>query len=166
MAKTTKDIPALMPETNCLEDEGTLAFFKSLLGKNVSNVPAQIKRAGNFAESQDFIDSIGVEALKVAMEEFKVKCEYNNTDIPQTRDGADWFLDNFLSDSNIELWYSFGRKETNYFDDIDAYGTNLITRVLLDLTANHAIREGDATFLRGFHRSMILYMLNTKDKQV
>ena len=42
----------------------------------------------------------------------------------------------------------------------------MITRVLLDLASSHAIREGDATFLRAFHKIMVLYMLNTKDTQV
>ena len=67
---------------------------------------------------------------------------------------------------NIELWYSFGRSEPTYFDDLDSYGTNLMTRVLMDLAANQGIREGDAEFLRAYHKIMVLYMLNTRDAQV
>ena len=67
---------------------------------------------------------------------------------------------------NIELWYTFGRKEPTFYDDKNAYGVNLITRVLLDLSANQGIREGDALFLHAYHRVMVLYMLNTRDNQV
>ena len=64
------------------------------------------------------------------------------------------------------MWFSFSRREPSYFDDQHAYGINLITRVLLNLAANHGIREGDDTFLRAYHRIMVLYMLNTRDTQV
>ena len=39
MAKVSKDIPALMPDSTCTDDHGTLAFFRTLLGKNISNIP-------------------------------------------------------------------------------------------------------------------------------
>ena len=155
-----------MPDLNCLDDEGTLSFFRTLLGKRISNLPAQIMKSGNFAESQNFIDTLGVETLKVAMEAYKAKLDDEGFAIPETREGADSFLNNFLSQSSIQLWYEFGRQKQEYFDDLDAYSTNLMTRVLLDIAAGHAIREGDATFLRTYHRIMILYMLNTKDSQV
>ena len=67
---------------------------------------------------------------------------------------------------NIELWYTFGRQEPDYNNDMHAYGINLITRVLLDLAANQGIREGDATFIMAYHKTMVLYMLNTRDAQV
>ena len=166
MAKTTKDIPAMMPDANCVDDQGTLSFFRTLLGKKVSNLPAQIKKSGNYSEAQNFINNIGIEALKVAMVRFKEKCENDGYSPVENRHGAEEFLDKFLRSFNIELWFNFGRQEPDFFDDLDAYGTNLITRVLLDLAASHGIREGDATFLRAFHKIMILYMLNTRDTQV
>ena len=47
--KTIKDIPALMPEMTFTDDLGTLALFKNLLCKKISNIPKQIKKSGKFA---------------------------------------------------------------------------------------------------------------------
>ena len=166
MAKITKDIPALMPNPTCIDDEGTLAFFKTLLGKKISNKPSQIKKAQNFQESQDFIDSIGIEALKVALESFAEECQDSGVNYQKTDTGANKFLEDFLEKKNINLWYSF-KSEQSYFDnDMLNYGIDLITRVILDLAANQGIREGDAVFLKVYHKIMVLYMLNFKDEQV
>ena len=108
MAKVCKDIASLMPDLTCTEDEGTLAFFKTLLGKKVSNIEAKIKKSCNFAEAQNFLDSIGMEALKVAMEEFRDRCTKKGRTYERNSDGAHEFLLNFLKEMNIELWYSFG----------------------------------------------------------
>ena len=35
MAKVSKDIPLLMPVMSCIDDEGTLSYFRTLLGKNI-----------------------------------------------------------------------------------------------------------------------------------
>ena len=166
MAKVCKDIPALMPDITCIDDEGTLSFFRTLLGKRTQNTPSQIKKYSNFSECQNFIDTVGLEALKVALEVFMEKCNSEGKSFSKCLVGAKEFLMNFLTEMKIELWFNFDRKEPEFFNDMDAYGVNLVTRVLLDLTANQAICEGDATWVRAYHKIMVFYMLNTKDLQV
>ena len=136
MAKITQDIPILMPDMMCVDDEGTLSYFKTLLGKKVSNIPSQIKKSQHFAESQDFLDSVGQEALKVAIEAFAEKCSNQGDELLETLEGAKEFFEKFLKEMKIELWYSFDREEPVFYDDMHAYGANLMTRVLLDLAAN------------------------------
>ena len=166
MAKITKDIPALMPDLTCIDDEGTLAFFKVLLDKKISNLPQQIKKAQNFQEAQNFIDSIGIEALRVALETFEAECTQNGVTYEKTETGANKFLEDFLEMKNIRLWYSFKEEQQISGNDMSTYGIDLITRVILDLAANQGIREGDADFLRTYHKIMVLYMLNSKNEQV
>ena len=166
MANLTQDIPSLMPDTTCIDDKGTLSYFKTLLLKKISNIPSQIKKPQHFQESQNFLDTIGKEALKVAIEMFHENCSNRGDIIEQTEEGANKFLEKFLIEMKIELWYCFDRKEPTFQDDMHAYGVNLITRVLLDMAANQGIREGDATFLKAYHKIMVLYMLNRKDVQV
>ena len=104
--------------------------------------------------------------LLVAMECFKNECDVDGLIFPQSKEGSKKFLTLFLKQKNIELWYTFRREEPSFFDDLSAYGANVISRVLLDICIKYAIREGDAMFINTYHRIMVLYMLNSRDSQV
>ena len=74
-----------MPDLTNTYDQGSFSFFLNLLAKNVSNIPNQIKKCGNYAESYGFKESIGVEMLTVALETFKVECDVEGITFPKTK---------------------------------------------------------------------------------
>ena len=58
-----------------------------------------------FSRITEFLDTIGKEALKVAMETFHKSCSEKNIQFPDSRDGASDFLDKFLEDFNNDFFY-------------------------------------------------------------
>ena len=70
---------------------------------------------------------------------------------------SDWpiFWTSFLSIWILSSGTHLGEKSPSFYDDINAYGINLITRTLLDIVAAHAIREGDSTFIKNLSQLTI-----------
>ena len=64
-----------MPELTNTEDPGTFSFFANFLGRNISNVPKQIKKPQHYGDTYGFMEAVGVEMLTVALECFKNECD-------------------------------------------------------------------------------------------
>ena len=157
-----KNIVAMMPSLEDSTDRMTLSFMKNfLMRKGITNKPQQIKKCGSFELHSQFFLTIGSEMMMDALTSFKTECDTESIYFEDTKHEAKRFLQMFLTEKKVELYYSMGRKKPEFFDDVCEYGNNMLTRTILCLVHKQALHEGDALCLHALHRVYCLFLYNT-----
>ena len=157
-----KNIVAMMPSLEDSTDRMTLSFMKNfLMRKGITNKPQQIKKCGSFELHSQFFLKIGSEMMMDALTSFKNECDTEGIYFEDTKYDAKRFLQMFLREKKVELYYTMGRQKSEFFDDVCEYGNNMLTRTLLCLIHKQALHEGDALCLHALHRVYCLFLYNT-----
>jgi hypothetical protein len=157
MAMVCKSFRALMPiETS--ENRGTFGSLASILMRShrISNKEAKIKKSGNFEEHSNFMITVGSTLLEEALERYYAKLAVEGVVIEQTVAGARNFLDSFLTDSKIQLWWDPAAEELTFYDNAEEYAVSAATRALVLMVFKHAVKYGDATCIRTIHKVLAI----------
>ena len=72
-------------------------------------------------------------------------------------------LREFLSNSNIQLWWDPAVKEPIYYDDAEEYAVNTATRTIILMAYKHALKYGDATCIHAIHKILAIFFQFSSD---
>ena len=151
-----KTMEVMMPSTSS-KNQSTLGQLASrlVIAHRVSNDPAVIKKSGNYEENRQFPALVGLEMLREGLAMYKAECEASNNPVIKDEVWLKDFYDKFLATRQIRLWFD-PEDKPSFFDDMNAYAANLVSRMLLHFVHRHAVKYGDPVTLRACH---IIYTL-------
>lgn len=164
MAMVCKSFKSLMP-TETSVNPGTLGSFASILMRShrISNKESKIKKSGNFEEHSNFMLACGSAILVEALERYNCELNVEGKTFPKTLAGAQHLLREFLTNSNIQLWWDPAVKEPIYYDDAEEYAVNTATRTIILMAYKHALKYGDATCIHAIHKILAIFFQFSSD---
>ena len=169
MTKTVNDIGAAMPNTNMVEDRGSLAHAAALLGVSswFCNSKKSIVRVGNYERHAQLWKAF---ATALLLNMFKHYCRVSGVHPGslKTKEGVVRFIASMLRHYGA-LWY-WDKDAVDPMSHLDCDLFNAsrdqVVRLVLDLTFRQAQHENDALALRALRRTMIVIFTvgSTKSK--
>ena len=157
MAATMKTAEVLLSTTSS-HNKLTLGALASRLcvAHRISSDPSVIKRSGNYEENRQFPALVATEFLRDGLAQYKAECEAGSQPVLKSEAWLSDFFNSFLHSRSIRLWFESDVKPI-FFDDVQSYASNLVSRVLLQLVHRHAVKYGDPIALRACHKIYVLF---------
>jgi hypothetical protein len=98
-----------------------------VVSHRLSNDPSVIKKSGNYEENRQFPELVATEMLRDGLATYKAELEAGTAPVIQTKVWLVKFFNNFIKSRQIRVWFD-PNDEAEFFDDIHAYASNLVSR--------------------------------------